>query len=489
MAPRRIHLDEHPVAVVLLLLGFFLALFGTYWDDAWHTVEGRDSFLSPPHVALYAGVLIAGGGLGGWAAVSVRTLGPRRALSDPALSLALLGVAVTLASAPIDNGWHLAFGRDAVIWSPPHMLGLAGMFAIAAATTLELSRSSSRLAVYATPVAAAGMLAAAAIGVLEYETDVPQFSDAFYLPVLAAGAAFALALARRALRRELGASLTAAIQAVCLAMVALLLIAGELPAPLLPALVVPALALDLCARAELGRTLSAAAFVVALFVVYVPYLNLLKSDLYIDVGDVMFGVPAAFLGVWLSLAAAGWRRRPAGRAGTVIAQATMCILVLSMAVSGTALGHDPGQGEEAGAARVSAVTDGSTARITVEPRSDCDGLSPLRTVARRAGRTVTGGLSRVADCRFAGSIDLPTRGRWFLYAELGRAAETLETWIPVRSGETASVTEGRALYVRSETSSTWVKTAGGGAMYLLVIGLLFAIGRMFERSANEGSGA
>lgn len=41
------------------IVGFGVALFGVYWDDAWHTDRGRDDLLSAPHLALYAGVAIA----------------------------------------------------------------------------------------------------------------------------------------------------------------------------------------------------------------------------------------------------------------------------------------------------------------------------------------------------------------------------------------------------------------------------------------------
>lgn len=116
-----------PLAL-LAIAGFLAAITGTYWDDAWHTETGRDSFLIPPHVALYAGIGLSGAALVAWAIVA-RERGA-------ALRLGLLGVGVTLASGPVDNAWHEAFGRDAVVWSPPHMLGVAGTIAIAAALLL-----------------------------------------------------------------------------------------------------------------------------------------------------------------------------------------------------------------------------------------------------------------------------------------------------------------------------------------------------------------
>ncbi len=114
-----------PLSMLLFLIGGIVALLGTYWDDAWHTDRGRDSFTIPPHLLLYGGVLLVGIAIALWAVmVFRREKRIRPVLSYPPLALALIGDAVTLAAAPIDNAWHLAFGRDAVLWSPPHLLVL-----------------------------------------------------------------------------------------------------------------------------------------------------------------------------------------------------------------------------------------------------------------------------------------------------------------------------------------------------------------------------
>ncbi|MFX4975024.1 hypothetical protein ABTB64_19535, partial [Acinetobacter baumannii] len=90
-------------------------------------------------------------------------------------------------SAPVDNFWHVAFGRDAVIWSPPHVLGIIGTAGLAAAILLELARSPQPWARPLRWVAAALLLAAFSFLVVEYDTDVPQFPAVWYLPVLALG--------------------------------------------------------------------------------------------------------------------------------------------------------------------------------------------------------------------------------------------------------------------------------------------------------------
>jgi len=40
--------------------------------------------------------------------------------------LAWWGIALTIIAAPIDDLWHRLFGIDVTLWSPPHLLGLAG---------------------------------------------------------------------------------------------------------------------------------------------------------------------------------------------------------------------------------------------------------------------------------------------------------------------------------------------------------------------------
>jgi hypothetical protein len=38
-------------AGLAVIIGAITALIGVYWDDAWHTDIGRDSFWSPPDMA------------------------------------------------------------------------------------------------------------------------------------------------------------------------------------------------------------------------------------------------------------------------------------------------------------------------------------------------------------------------------------------------------------------------------------------------------
>ncbi len=104
-----------------------LQLAGVYWDVATHHIGARESFWSPPHLAIYAGVglalLAAAAGLAsgrGSNGESVRPFWRGR------YGLAALGPAVQVLAGPIDELWHRLIGQDVSIWSPPHLLGILG---------------------------------------------------------------------------------------------------------------------------------------------------------------------------------------------------------------------------------------------------------------------------------------------------------------------------------------------------------------------------
>jgi hypothetical protein len=112
------------------------ASIGGAWDVSWHRSIGRDAFLTPAHLAIYACGVIAAiicgylifattfGGSANLKDVSVNVLGFRAPLG--AFIAAWGGIAM-LTSAPFDNWWHNAYGLDVKIISPPHTLLILGM--------------------------------------------------------------------------------------------------------------------------------------------------------------------------------------------------------------------------------------------------------------------------------------------------------------------------------------------------------------------------
>lgn len=476
---------ELPAPLMLVALaGTLVALLGGYLDDAWHTERGRDDFFIVPHIAIYAGVAATGGALATWVLLAVRRAGLRGALRERALLLALVSVAVTLASAPIDNAWHLAFGRDAVIWSPPHMLGIAGTFGLAAAILVELRVAGGRIAAIGRQLAGAGVVAAAYFTVVEYDTDVPQFDAVWYLPAVALAATVAFSLIRIATTGRWAASEATAVHLAAIAAVAVLLVAVGFDAPGLPLLLPAAVALDLSARRGWGPLPQALALVAAVFVAYVPVRNELGSGVSIDRADVAVGAPVALLLSWLVLRAAtttGWPvSRRVGTAGVTV------IVLLALAVA-PALAHDPGQGESAGSVRWAINADGRSLAVDgrLPSSGTCAAARVERIVARRAGREVTRPV-RQLGCGFSAALVVPERGRWFVYAEARVDDRPVESWLPivVGSGDSAAQNSARYAYVPPERSSSAVKFVGGVVLYALMGALIVGVFRLARGGAS-----
>jgi hypothetical protein len=123
-------------ALWALLIAKAVAGIGVGWDIRWHIVIGRDSFWIAPHVMTYAGVAVAAIVSFGVLLLETRAArrgqAPRDSLRIAGLAgsrgyhLAWWGIAITILAAPIDDLWHRLFGIDVTLWSPPHLLGLAG---------------------------------------------------------------------------------------------------------------------------------------------------------------------------------------------------------------------------------------------------------------------------------------------------------------------------------------------------------------------------
>ena len=137
-------LPEHPPSVRTTLHAVLFAsacvLFGVMWDISWHSSIGRDTFWSPPHLAIYLGGIVAGLGSGllvlrlsfrGTAeerAATVRFWGPFR--GPLGAWICIWGALAMVVSAPFDDWWHNAYGLDVEIISPPHAVLALGIGAI-----------------------------------------------------------------------------------------------------------------------------------------------------------------------------------------------------------------------------------------------------------------------------------------------------------------------------------------------------------------------
>jgi hypothetical protein len=473
--------------LALAFAGAMSALAGGYWDDAWHTERGRDEFFIAPHIAIYAGIALAGASLSGWALLAAREHGVEAVWRHSPLVLALVSVSATLASGPIDNGWHAAFGRDAVIWSPPHILGIAGTLGLGAAILAELACWPERWARPLTVVAGALVLASAGFATAEYDTDVPQFDEAFYLPVLGLAGGIGLLLVCAASDARWAATSAAVVYTAFIGAVGgFLSLVGFLP-PALPLLVPAAVVVDLARARRWSPVAAAALFSVALHAAYVPVRNWIGDGVFLDTADVVVGGALTFVvatAVFWVAAATRDGRASLLRAPSAPVLAAVLGLVLAAGATTEARAHDPGQGEDAGTVALRVTAEGDRVALRAElPAAVCRSTKPVAVVARRAGRTIRGPLTRSA-CRFEGALTVPDRGRWFVYAELRRDGRPIESWLPIDAGEgrTSVFDAARYAYIPARPSSSLVKVLGGVLLYAAMAGLVVAAFLLIARS-------
>ncbi len=136
---RSVSLATIPWYLWASVIGVTSAMIGVEWDISWHRSIGRDTFWTPPHMAIYLCGVIAGissaylilattfGKLPEVRAASVRMWGFYGPLG--AFITAWGGIAM-LTSAPFDDWWHNAYGLDVKILSPPHVVLAAGIVGI-----------------------------------------------------------------------------------------------------------------------------------------------------------------------------------------------------------------------------------------------------------------------------------------------------------------------------------------------------------------------
>lgn len=489
-------------AGVLAALGAVTALFGTYWDDAWHTDKGRDEFFIAPHLTLYGGVLVSGLVVAGWMLAGWR--GRRYSVAGtlaslrraPAAALALLGAVVTVVSAPIDNIWHEWYGRDAVLWSPPHMLAVAGSATLAVGILAGVSRTERAGAVR--PLLAAAALGSLLVPVLEFDSDVPQFPVATYWPVVTAGMVLFLLI----LRDLLPGSWTATRVAAVYMLVKLGIIAGlavlNHSLTLLPLVVLVAVVDDvLLARGAgaLVRSLTIALTVPLTWSLSVGVQPGVATQVPLD--QVPSAVAASLAAAVAVVLISGHVSLPRPRPAASVAVLVVALATLSAAVEPRpAWAHDPGQGEFAG--RVEFTVERSSQSITVTANvmpsgRNCSDLRPGDLVVRRAGEVRRAALD-LAGCQATGTLPV-SDGRWFVYVELldpvddRQAPATYESWVPV-AADVARVRQTRDLYdARSQSpAASGAQVSSGIALYAIVVCLLAATMRLVRATGRRRSG-
>ncbi len=247
----------HPVTIALALAlgaGWF-GFPGLLWDVAWHRTVGRDSFLSPPHVLMYTGVAV-NGLVSAWALL----VGRRRHGAPRGFVLSGAGFLLALAGAALDEWWHANIGKDVNLWSPPHLVGLAGtvliavglVFALAAHTRYALEprwRAPRIVLVFCF----ADLVHKAMVALDHYTLDAWGRTPDFYPFLLALCLPAVLVMAVRALGAGAATATVVAFSVEHVAILAVLLASGMRIPTLTPLPILPAIVLDLAMVAFMLR--------------------------------------------------------------------------------------------------------------------------------------------------------------------------------------------------------------------------------------------
>jgi hypothetical protein len=129
-----------PVYIFATVFASFCVITGLIWDICWHLSIGRDGLLSPPHLVIYLGAVVAGLFSGYeilrktfWGsyqekAKSVKIWG--FFYSSLGSLFCVWGALSMLTSAPFDDWWHKTYGLDVTILSPPHTVLILGIIGI-----------------------------------------------------------------------------------------------------------------------------------------------------------------------------------------------------------------------------------------------------------------------------------------------------------------------------------------------------------------------
>ncbi len=467
----------HSSAVLIAAVGGAVALFGVYWDDAWHTDRGRDTFWSPPHLVLYAGV----------AAATLTVLAAVRRPSGTAQLLAVAGGLAVLASAPVDEAWHSAFGRDAVLWSPPHMFVVIASLALAVGVLGIAGSTPGRVGAAARLVAASTVVGSLQVPVLEFDSDVPQFPTWTYIPVAVTGWLLALVIVRRLVPARWALLAVVAVYTAMRLGIASFLDLLDHSGTIVPPLLALAVIDDLLAqRGQRERVRLAAQAAVAPLVWFGWLAVAGEAGTRVPAGELPAALAVTIIAALIVIVLVGPPPAPAVGAVTAVSCVLLAVVVLGFARAPRATAHDPGQGSEMQSATLEARrADNGTVAVTLTVTDGrCDRLAADRTVARRAGNTRAGDLRAHAACRWLGQVDAADSGRWFIYVELDDGGQPVELWVPLARDESVAAVE-RPLYAPPARPSSQLQSAAGLLLYAGVIGGLITVTRASRRLASQ----
>jgi hypothetical protein len=372
-----------------------------------------------------------------------------QALRRPGVALGAAAGVAAVAATPADGTWHAAFGVDSQLWSPPHLLSVLGTAVLIVAGLVVTSRvdgGAGRIGLGAV------LLGVTQVVLAEYDADVPQFAEVLYLPLLVVTGLGTGWLVHRTVSHRFAVCWAVAGFLALRVTVLVVLAAVGLPRPDLPVGLVGLVVVDVvprrwgrlrwplaCVAVTAGQVLAAGVGISSV----APGPTLTSAVVVVAVLVVLVVVLVL------------------GRAGVSLALVVGLVVGVPLFAASPARAHSPGSGPVVGAADVAVTGNGAgvldVAITPIRGVSSVD-IRNVRLVARRAGRTVVG-VARPSvpsarsvpstDTAFVGSIDVPTPGLWFVYADINADGRRVEMWRAVEYDTTGPIVERRGIYLTS----------------------------------------
>jgi hypothetical protein len=201
-------------------LSLLIAVFGFYWDVAWHIDKGRDDgpLSTPAHYPIIIGLV--GIAVAGVTSLTLDTDDHPHGIRLPRIGRVSIGGAlltlcglIALAGFPLDDVWHTLFGQDVTLWGPTHiqMIGGASLATIAAwilreegarrapdlhRNALDRPGFAGRATRFADYAVAGSVLIGLSTLQGEFDFGVPQFRAVYHPILIMLAASIALVAAR-----------------------------------------------------------------------------------------------------------------------------------------------------------------------------------------------------------------------------------------------------------------------------------------------------
>ena len=429
-------------------ISLIVALFGVFWDVAYHIDHGRDSnLLTPAHLMILFGLT----GIAGSAAASIaiatvtgaerawRLLGLR--VPYPALPLGLMGGAAMIGF-PLDDLWHRTYGIDVTLWSPTHLLMIGGaVFATIALTLFGAEATRFDGGGPLSRLRNVSLFGALVIGpsvlMLEFDFGVPQWQAVYHPILVAITTAFGLTAARVVLGRW-GALKAAAWFAVMRVLLLLFVQANGLSRPAFPLLIGSALLVEsafglpgrlpLAARAAIAGTVvgtvgMALEWAWTAAVYPMPWHGHMLARMWMPL---VAALAAAILGAALGGVAI---RRPRAVPAALVAVSLLAltaVLAIPLPRNGNgataAIETEPASAPRPGLDRYGnpASIQDVYVRLRLSPASIADGADWFDLVSWQGGGHHVAHLVRTASGVYSADQPVPTGGGWKAIALLGR---------------------------------------------------------------------